>query len=105
MEAVGKLPQKERLDIIGKKLSVHMDGMQSEQHNQTKQISRAEDKVAKGLESAQADDAQALQINKEQSDDIAVAEAALAAAQAALHRAKANNEAQRKVLQQGKSEK
>ena len=36
MEAVGKLPRKERLYIIGKKLSVHMDGMQSNQHNQTK---------------------------------------------------------------------
>ena len=33
MEAVGKLPQKERLDIIGKKLSVQMDGTRSEQHN------------------------------------------------------------------------
>ncbi len=57
-------------------------------------------KVAKGLKAAHADNAQALQLNKEQADDIAVAEAVQAAAPAALQWSKARNHAKLNMLQQ-----
>ena len=57
-------------------------------------------KVEKGLKAAQADNAQALQLSKEQADDTAVAEAARAAAPAALQRAKARDRAELNMLQQ-----
>ena len=57
-------------------------------------------KVAKGLNAAQADNTKDLQQNKEQADDLAVAETAQAAAPAALQRAKARNRAELNMLQQ-----
>ena len=57
-------------------------------------------KVEKGLKAAQAHNAQALQLSKEQADDTAVAEAARAAAPAALQRAKARDRAELNMLQQ-----